>query len=240
MLRESSLSPAHFHVVCLWWQARISLWSVARHRDGTRLQKGQDFRLSWWHQFLTLFPLLPPFLLSRGRSGDRRRRDAQRAIHPGQGARPGRHGHRLPGDRPVARAERGHQIAEGFRHREGSRADPPRGPDPRQAGSRQDRAVVRLRRVGRDLLPGHGGGERAELRESLARPAPGRSAADLRTGGGGARLRTPPGGDPPRRQTGQRLAHAERRGEALRLRSLARHRRPKGPERDDPGHPDAT
>ena len=69
------------------------------------------------------------------------------------------------------------------------------------------------------------------------RPASGRSAADLRTGGRGARLRTPPGGDPPRRQAGQRLAHAERRGEALRLRPIARHRRPKRPERDDPGHP---
>ncbi len=28
---------------------------------------------------------------------------------------------------------------------EASQEDPPRGPDPRQAGSRQDRAVVRLR-----------------------------------------------------------------------------------------------
>ena len=46
-----------------------------------------------------------------------------------------------------------------------------------------------------------------------------------------------PGGDPPRRQTGQRPAHVERRGEALRLRPVARHRRPEGPERDDPGHP---
>ena len=74
--------------------------------------------------------------------------------------------------------------------------------------------IVRLYDFGefeREQLPGHGGSERAELRESLAGPAPARSAADLRTGGRGARLRTPPGRDPPRRQTGQRLAHPERR-----------------------------
>ena len=51
-----------------------------------------------------------------GGSDDRRRRDALRAIHPGEGARPGRNGHRLPGDRPVTRAERRHQVLEGLPH----------------------------------------------------------------------------------------------------------------------------
>ena len=152
---------------------------------------------------------------------DRHWLDAQRALQSREGAGPGGYGGGLPRHRPGAGSVRGHQDAQGpGRRRRGRQADPPGSPDPRAAGAPEYRAALRLRQVGGDILPRDGGGRRHELLTALADPVAGRPVARDRRGGGGPRLRPPPGSDPPRREAGQRAPDGPRRGPALRLRAV--------------------